>query len=64
MRVHGQNFISRRRTIHAKDRMYVPLIPGYMTWTVGLLLFAVVAVITIVLTWWDPSPLYEVLGNK
>lgn len=64
MRVHGRNFVNRRRNIHSKDRMYVPLIPGYKTWTLGLLLFALVALLTIVLTWWDPSPLYEVLGNK
>lgn len=64
MRVHGKNFIARRMKILPKDRMFVPLVPGYKTWTIGILLFALVAAVTIVLTWWDPSPLYEVLGRK
>lgn len=58
MRVHGQNFIRRRRHVHPKDRLYVPLIPGYKTWTAGLLLFALAAIFVIVLTWMDPSPFY------
>lgn len=59
LRVHGQNFIRRRDTVHPRGRMYVPLVPGYKTWNIGLLLFALVAVVVIAITWWDPSPLYQ-----
>ncbi|MFE4197261.1 hypothetical protein ACFRJ9_15460 [Paenarthrobacter sp. NPDC056912] len=57
MRVHGKNFINRRAVVHPRDRMFVPLVPGYKTWTIGLLLFALVAMFAILLTWLDPSPL-------
>jgi hypothetical protein len=53
LRVHGFSFVRMRDSvpIAAKRRAYVPLIPGYMTWTIGLLLFAVAALLVIVFTW-------------
>lgn len=45
----GFPFIRMRLAVKRKDRMYVPLLPGYKTWTVGLLLFAWAAALVIVL---------------
>ena len=57
LRIHGANFVAMREKfpVTRKQVAYVPLVPGYVTWVIGLLLFGVAAGFVIVLTWTAPS---------
>lgn len=61
LRVHGAHFVGIRDKVlvPSKQRLYVPLVRGYITWTAGLLLFGITAILVIFLTWAYPSLLMK-----
>jgi hypothetical protein len=57
VRVHGKNFLKIRdsRPFPARERLGIPLLKGYRTWVIGLGLFGLAALLTLVTTWAWPD---------
>ncbi|UIK90271.1 hypothetical protein [Arthrobacter polaris] len=70
LRIHGVGFVAMRRNfpVTRKQVAFVPLVPGYLTWVVGLLLFGLAAIVVVVITWTSPellqnSKIYETVAS-
>jgi len=56
-RMHGQSWRDRRNATDADAGLFSPLrrLPAFLSWSIGLLLFAVAAVVILVLTLLEPG---------